>query len=303
MSDDGKLTETEARVAGVAFGYLTRCTSAGSAFFAEILTRPRAGSQAESALRDKDLMEPILIAGMYLHVALDHYLSLRTMFIPGEVPPGAPASEVRNYAPYTIVRAALEGDAWACWLLDPSVEPAERLARAMTVRAKNLHEVQRLGLTDDNGKPIDYEERAANIEAVADRHNLKKKLNDQKELEWVGAPPTTMTRLLDELLPERSPDTNGKILGRHTYGLLSARAHGNPWAVLHNAKRAGSMGPHVGIAEVVIDAVELMRLLSIALRLHGEAFRRAGSLDGREPREWEARCGSIVESRLADPTR
>lgn len=301
MSDGGKLTETEARVAGVTFAYLTRCTSAGSALFAEILTRPRAESEAELALRDKDRMEPIVMAGMYLHVALDHYLSLRTMFIPSEVPPGAPAPEVRNYAPYTIVRAALEGDAWACWLLDPSVDRIERLSRAMTVRAANLREVHRLGLTDDNGKPIDYDERADNIAAVADRHNLEKKWNDQNELVWIGAPPTDMTRLLDELLPERSPATNGETLGWHTYGVLSARAHGDLWAVLHNAKRAGRMGPHVGIAEVVIDVVELMRLLSIALRVHSEAISRANRLDGREPGEWEARRGPTAESRLADP--
>jgi hypothetical protein len=167
----------------------------------------------------------------------------------------------------------------------------------MTVRAANLHEVHRLGLTDNNG----YDERADNIAAVADRHNLDKKWNDKNELVWIGAPPTNMTRLLEELLPERNPATNGETLGRHTYGVLSARAHGGLWAVLHNAKRAGSLGPYVGIAEVVIDPVELMRLLSIALRVHSEAIGRASRLDGREPGEWEARRGPTAESRLADP--
>jgi hypothetical protein len=56
MSNDGMLTPVEQRVAGVTLGYLARCTTVGSAVFAEILSRPRAGSMAESALKDKDLL-------------------------------------------------------------------------------------------------------------------------------------------------------------------------------------------------------------------------------------------------------
>lgn len=70
----------------------------GSAVFAEILSRPRAGSVAESALNDKDLMEPIYLAGMYLHVALDHYLTVQSMFIPAEAPQGASAPTLREEA-------------------------------------------------------------------------------------------------------------------------------------------------------------------------------------------------------------
>ena len=67
-TDDGRLTDTEARITGVTFAYLMRCTSVGSALFEDILTRPRAGSEAEFALRDKDLMEPIVMAGGELQV-------------------------------------------------------------------------------------------------------------------------------------------------------------------------------------------------------------------------------------------
>jgi hypothetical protein len=125
------------------------------------------------------------------------------------------------------------------------------------------------------------------------------KRNAEGELVWVGASRPNVTELLSELLPETSPQTNHERLGWHTYSLLSARAHGNPWAVLHKAKSMGPMGPHAAIAEVVIDVVELMRLLAIALRLHSEAISRAGRLDGWEPREWETRRGPTAESRLA----
>jgi len=131
MSNDGTLSPAEQRVAGITLAYLARCTSAGSAVFAEILSLPRAGSVAESALKDKDLMEPIYLAGMYLHVAVEHYLTVQSMFIPAEVPQGAPAPTLRNYSPYTIVRGALEADAWACWVAGscpwarPALGPAQ----------------------------------------------------------------------------------------------------------------------------------------------------------------------------------
>ena len=163
----------------------------------------------------------------------------------------------------------------------------------MTVRALNLREVRRLGLASD------YDERITRVAAVAARHNLVQKRNAEGELIWVGEPRPNVTELLNELLPERRSETNDETLGWHTYSLLSARAHGNPWAVLHKAKSMGRMGPHAAIAEVVIDVVELMRLLSIALRLHSEAVSRAGRLDGRQPGEWETRRGPTAESRLA----
>jgi hypothetical protein len=289
------MTPLEQRHAGVALAYLQRCTAVGTALFAEILARPRAGSAAETSLKDKDLMEPMYLAGMYMQVALDHYRSLQSMFI---FAAGTPAPEVPNYSPYTLVRAALEANAWACWLLDPGLSPAERLARAMTVRALNVRAARRLGLTSKSGERVDYGERIARVSEVASRYNLVEKWNSQGDLVWVGVPPPNVTELLVELLPESTPDTNGEPLGWHTYSLLSARAHADPWAVLHNVKRAVSIGPHAGVAEVFIDVVELMRLLSVSLRLYSEAIRRAAILDGRAPGEWERHRGPTAESKL-----
>jgi hypothetical protein len=294
----GRMTPEQERIAGVTLAYLHRCTTKGSALFSEMLTAPRVGSVAETSLQDKDLMEPFYLAGAYLHVALDHYLTVQAMFIPGTPPPGAPVPVLRNYSPYTIVRAAFEADAWACWLLDPGLSPAERLARAMTVRALNVREVRRLGLTSKAGKRVDYGARIARVAEVAKRHNLAEKWNTEGDLVWVGAPPPDATKLLIELLPDPGPDTNGEPLGWHTYSLLSARAHGDPWAVIHNAQGAAPIGAHAAFIEVVIDVVELMRLLSISLRLHSEAMCRAAILNGQGPADWENLRGPTAESRL-----
>jgi len=295
MSD---LTATEQRIAGISLGYLERCTSVGTTVFAEILTQPRPGSIAQASMGDKDLMEPFLTAGMYLHVALDHYLALRAMFVRHQVPAGAPVPELRNLAPYTLVRGALEADAWACWLLDPAPSAVERLGRAMTVRALNLREVRRLGLRFPDGERVDYRTRIARVTAVAQRHGLAEKWNIEGDLVWVGSPRPDASALLGEVLPDKSEDTNGEPLGWHTYSLLSARAHGNPWAVLHNIQSAERFGDHASSAEVVIDVMELMRLLRISLRVHSEAIRRATVLDDRDPADWERQRGPTAEARM-----
>lgn len=288
----GQLTPEEQRITGVTLAYLHRCTTKGSALFSEMLTAPRAGSVAESSLRDKDLMEPIYLAGMYLHVALDHYLTLRSMFIPAEVPEGAPAAELRNYSPYTIVRGAFEADAWASWLLDSEVDPTQRLARALTLRAENLRDLLHLGEIDN------YEPRANRLVEIATLHGLSARRNRDGEVIDVGVRRPLITALLDDLLPMATPDTKGHPLGSHTYGLLSARAHGNPWAVLHNARAKGLIGPYAAVAEVMIDVVELMRLLSVSLRLHSEAMSRAAILNGQGPADWEKLRGPTAESTL-----
>jgi hypothetical protein len=260
----GDLTPAEQRIAGVTLAYLARCMSAGEALYTEILARPSVGSAAATLLQDKDLLEALYVAAMFLHASRDHYLTIQSMFIQGEVPPGAPVPVLRNYSPYTVVRAALEGDAWACWLLDPQATPAERAARGLTVRAMSIRDGRRLGLKLDNGKPIDHAARFAQIAEVASRHNLEvKRTNDEyADILWVGAARPDVSRLLSELLPEKSADTNYAPLGWHAYSLLSGRAHGSPWAALFKAKRGPRLGPHAGLADVVIDVVELMRLLS-----------------------------------------
>src|SRR5438128_12435317 len=113
----------------------------------------------------------------------------------------------------------------------------------MTVRSLNLREVRRLGLASD------YDDRVTRVSVVATRHNLVEKRNAKGELVWVGEPRPNVTELLNELLPERRSETNDETLGWHTYSLLSARAHGNPWAVLHKAISMGRMGPYASIAD------------------------------------------------------
>jgi hypothetical protein len=284
----GQMTPKEKHIAAVTLDYLLRCLKAGSSFFAEVRDRPRVGS-AMDVIADKDLMEPILLAGMYLEVARDHFDAVLWAFMP--------PAEVSKYAPYTLVRGALEADAWACWLLDTRLTPAERLARSLTVRALNIREVRRLDLAGDH-PDWSYGKRIGQVKAVAARHQLPELTNKEGDLYAVGRRRPEMVEVLDELLPEPNVGPNAQPLGSRTYGLLSARAHGNPWAVLHNVKLAERIGPHSAAAEVELDVVEFMRLLRVALRLHSEAMCRIAILNGQGPADWEKLRGPTAESQL-----
>lgn len=282
------MTPQEQRIAAATLDYLLRSLKGGSTFFADARDRPQVGTAMEALLADKDLMEPILLAGMYLEVARDHYGAVLWAFVP--------PAEVPKYAPYTLVRGALEANAWACWLLDTSLTPAERLARSLTVRALNIREVRRLDLADDH--PDYYGKRIGQVKAVAARHQLPELTNKEGDLFAVGGRRPEMVALLDQLLPDQNVGPNAQPLGSRTYGLLSARAHGNPWAVLHNVKRAEQIGPHSAAAEVELDVVEFMRLLRVAIRLHSEAMCRIAILNGQDPADWEKLRGPTAESKL-----
>ena len=286
----GEMTPEEQRVARITLVHLQLYVAAASAFFAEARDRPRPGSALASLMADKDLMQPVYLAGMYLEVARDHFGSVMWAF--------TPPAEVARYSVYTLVRGALEADAWACWLLDPGLSSTERLARSLTLRALDLREVRRLDVADEDSE-WSYEDRVSAIEVTAARHHLQAQRNKHGEVFAVGARKPEMVALLDELLPEPYTGPNAQPLGSRSYGLLSARAHGNPWAVLHNVKRAGRLGPHVAVAEVEVDVLEFMRLLRVALRLHSEAMNRTALLNGQDPSDWEKLRGPTAESRLA----
>src|SRR5439155_1598807 len=89
------------------------------------------------------------------------------------------------YAPYTLVRGAIEADAWACWLLDTQLTPRERLARALTIRAFSLRELYRLGETRQDS------ERIKQVSDVANKHRLdahRNKLGElDRDVEWSNA--------------------------------------------------------------------------------------------------------------------
>ena len=292
----GKMSEAEQSLAGVTIAYLYRCLTAGSAFFAAARDRPNAGSNMAASIADKDHIEPILLAGMYLDVAVDHYSTVLALF--------TPPSALPRYTLYTITRGAFEADAWACWLLEPRLPAATRLARALTVRIFNLREVRRFDLwrgrlspgEDANAK---FAARLAQVKEVVRRQGLDELTNQDRELVAVGNHRPKITDVLDALLPETKPWTNGKSVGRHVYGKLSAWAHGDPWTVTQGGLPIARAGSFAALAQVELDVIEYLRLLLVVLKLHNELMRRAGALAGRQLGEWETRRGREVDHPLA----
>jgi hypothetical protein len=263
--------------ANIAINFLNRYVPTARQFFFSCYEEPKPGSTVARARTNRDLVLT-LDATLILEGAIDHYQAIVNEFTCGPVP---------RYALYTIIRGALEADAWACWLLDPAINESELLARALTQRASNLLEVRRMGITKN------YKKQTAAILAIAKRWKLAPRTNRETGDLLGFVPRPKVTHLLQQLLPDVSPSTNNLTLGEHSYAALSARAHATPWGLLHNVTVVEPSAAPVSTVALTVDVMEVIRLLGVAVRLHEEATRRMATLAGLEPALWESRRGPL----------
>jgi hypothetical protein len=272
----------EERRANDAINYLNRFVTLAWNYFLHCRESAAPSSILARARADRDLVL-VLDAALFLEAAADHYTTLINVFIHGPIP---------RYALYTVIRGALEADAWANWLLDPSIEDKERVGRALTLRANNLHEVKRMGLHPTSVSALDhYKARMLRVTEAGQRWNLNHKTHKDGRVVFVPAP--GITALLRQLLPERSEKNEELTLGEQTYAELSARAHGTPWALLNKAVPVNRLKDYQTLAYVEVDVLELIRLLGVAVRLHDEAITAIAALSSKPAAEWTSIRGAM----------
>jgi hypothetical protein len=172
-----------------------------------------------------------------LSVATDHLVAWRTI-----APSGSPLT---IYAPITLVRAALEGAFVARWLVDPTSESVQRVARAMAWQIEDYR--QRASF-----------EAAAIARAEARGHPVRKldppaHTGEQRRAELVAARaaagiPEVRLPKMTELA--RLYGLAGKVDAHWAYRLASAYAHGLPWSLmsttLSDARPAATAGLNRG---------------------------------------------------------
>ena len=275
------MSDEEERRSNEAINYLNRFVPAAWAYFLDCREKPVPSSVIARARADRDLVM-VLDAALFLESAADHFTTLINVFIHGPMP---------RYALYTVIRGAVESDAWTNWLLDTSIEDKERVGRALTLRASNLYEVKRMGLHPAGGSPDQhYDNRMKSVVEAGQRWGLQPITHKDGRMVFVPMP--RITALLRHLLPEPSDQNSDLTVGEHTYAALSARAHATPWALVNNAKPA-SKDDYQTLAYVEVDVLELIRLLGVAVRLHDEAIRRIATLSSRPEAEWISSRGAM----------
>lgn len=277
----GPLTPKEAELLDRAVTFLRRFIPEAYAFFVECQTNPKPGSQM-ARLKRRDLILA-LDASLLLDSAQDHLTTVINQCERGLL---------SRYSLYTVIRGALEADAWACWMLEPGIGDDERLARALTLRSSSLFEMKRLGLAPPRVKPErHYAKRMKRVLSAGKRWKLAAKTDKWGRVSFVPQP--RVTPLLRTLLPDASPKNKALTVGEQTYGELSARAHGTTWSLLQSLVAVQRLNRYQNLGMAALDVVEFVRLLGVVVGLHDEVIKRTARLANVATSDWEARRGPM----------
>lgn len=151
---------------------------------------------------------------------------------------------LHTYAPFTLIRAALENAAAAVWLVAPAGRP-ERLTRRLRLEMKSLQEMQRFFRVADIPGSDEVQRRQDRVFGLADTTGI-----DHAEL--------TAHLTITEVLKEAEKvaglrDDNGQHLAVIFWRICSALAHGDKWVLpLLDLEVMGSFGP--GVHNVRVSA-------------------------------------------------
>ena len=98
---------------------------------------PQPGSLGEAEIKSFSRPQSVHTAQSQAWILVEVTSDQLTAFIKTVTDP------VETIAPYTCVRSLLEGAALACWLFDPAIDVADRIARSMSFRYEGMLQQQR----------------------------------------------------------------------------------------------------------------------------------------------------------------
>jgi hypothetical protein len=160
---------------------------------------PAPNSEAAQLLAQEPIPPEIEHAEMRFFAALEHLGTLSNALVPGNAP--------LLFAPFTLMRTALETAGYAAWAWEPGLPASRRAERGLRLRWENLDEVFKM--TGD-----------AASKATRDGLGVP------------GGPPAAVD-VLGALLP--TPFAGGR-LGERLYRQLAGRGHGMPWVFVGAGK-------------------------------------------------------------------
>lgn len=184
-----------------------------------VLTPPNAESPAAADLPDTMRAYAHDHAATAIRTALDH-LKTWKLLVEG-------SGLIPTHAHLSLLRTAHESAFTACWLADPAIDAAMRLARGVAAQAADYDERRKaetaMGrvVADPPGKlAVD---RLRDLMAKAEIRGLTRLNKQNQPILTVGLPP--VVELFNLYEPARPP-----AKGEYVYRLLSGFAHGKQWA-------------------------------------------------------------------------
>jgi hypothetical protein len=181
---------------------------------------------------------------------LEHLGTLSNALVPGNAP--------LLFAPFTLMRTALEAAGYAAWAWEPGLPAGQRTERGLRLRWENLDEVVKG--TGDAG-------------ATATRDGLGVR----------GGPPAAVD-VLGALLP--TPYQGGRM-GERLYRQLAGRGHSMPWVFVGAGKdQVVADSGHSVTVLLKPNLSHLIGALEPTLSVVQMAMDRFGQLAGLEDTDW-----------------
>lgn len=174
---------------------------------------PNRDSKAAKELAESspsDFLHTVQCQGAFQNeIAADHLTAfLKTL-----------AEPVETIAPWTCVRALLEMSALASWFLDSTIDMRERVARGFAHRFEGLTEQAKFSKSADLDSAT-ARKRIDKVEADAIALGYARVLDRKGNRIGIARKMPSATQLIAEVHNQEE-----------TYRLLSAFAHGHPWAI------------------------------------------------------------------------
>jgi hypothetical protein len=232
------------------------------------INNPAAGSQFGKEFSDESALTAGAVAAMYLNVGLQHLALVHA---------GLNAERLVLLPIVNVLRATIEATSRANWLLDPSLDTKQRIARGLLERIAALESQQ--GVRQD---PKHLSARASEIRATALQHGirLQGRRNGSELPKKVGGEtrPDTAAVVAAALSGPRkrgvSPSTAGWL-----YPWMSAYSHSAIWtSVDMRSVRTTSAGTQE--IAVSADAGHIAAALALVIEVHKATVRRLAALAG-----------------------
>lgn len=146
------------------------------------------------------------LIGYLIHTAIDHLHALKALI--------TDAGVQHTFAPYTLIRGAIEAASTSLWLLHDA-DPLDIARRALTLEYTNLGDQRRATKSVDPSAGYD-EDRLEILRDVLNRNHMT--VRDVKD-------PVTVTTQI-----QMAAKRFGLTASYLTWQMCSAAAHGRPWA-------------------------------------------------------------------------
>ncbi len=195
-------------------------------------------SELASSARPESIVTACAIANQLIEYSGEHL----TAFVKTITEP------IEPLASWTCIRSMLESCAIAAWLLDPTINAEQRIARTFAMRYEGLEELLKYGRC--------VNQPASEIQGLTDR------IDDVAQVAaGLGYPPIQNRRGHRTGIGERMPNATELIRSEldeeSMYRLLSAVAHGHSWAITQlGFRRSAGDGTVPAVGNIPVHALE-----------------------------------------------